>query len=80
LIARIAESSFVGSISENQTQKLLRRFKEKFPAETAVISVIDRVVLMTPENIHLNSFMYEPLVDMSDDHLRKLYSDVAALK
>ena len=23
--------------------------------------------LMTPENIHLNSFMYEPIADMSDD-------------
>ena len=35
---------------------------------------------MTPENIHVNSFMYEPLIDMSDDHLRKLYADVEQLK
>ena len=28
---------------------------------------------MTPENIHLNSFMYEPILDMSDQHLRDLY-------
>jgi hypothetical protein len=34
---------------------------------------------MTPENIHLNSFMYEPIVDMSDESLRKLYTDVSAL-
>lgn len=29
--------------------------------------------MMTPENIHLNSFMYEPILDMSYDHLKKLY-------
>lgn len=34
---------------------------------------------MTPESIHLNSFMYEPILDMADDHLRKLYRRVSAL-
>ena len=34
---------------------------------------------MTPENIHLNSFMYEPILDMSDDHLRVLYEEVSSL-
>jgi hypothetical protein len=38
------------------------------------------VALMTPENIHVNSFMYEPIVDMSDEHLKKLYADVKKLK
>jgi hypothetical protein len=34
---------------------------------------------MTPENIHLNSFMYEPILDLSDAHLKDLYRDVLAL-
>jgi len=34
---------------------------------------------MTPENIHLNSFMYEPIIDMTDEHLKKLYEDVSKL-
>jgi hypothetical protein len=80
MIGKIAESNFVGTISTNQTWILFKRFKDKFPTESDVIAVIDRVLLMTPENIHLNSFMYEPLIDMSDDHLRKLYTDVTALK
>lgn len=80
MINKIAESNFVGQISTNQTWTLFRKFKEKFPTETTIIAVIDRVLLMTPENIHLNSFMYEPLIDMSDDHLRKLYGDVTILK
>jgi hypothetical protein len=37
------------------------------------------VFLMTPENIHLNSFMYEPILDMSDWHLKELYKKVKAL-
>ena len=66
--------------SSNQTKKLLRKFEEVFPAETAAIKTLKTVVLMTPENIHLNAFMYEPILDMSDDHLRKLYADVVGLK
>jgi hypothetical protein len=31
---------------------------------------------MTPENIHLNSFMYEPILDMSAQHLYQLYTKV----
>ena len=34
---------------------------------------------MTPENMHLNSFMYEPILDMSDKHLRRLYEEVRDL-
>ena len=34
---------------------------------------------MTPENIHLNAFMYEPIPDMSDDSLKALYSEVCNL-
>ena len=37
---------------------------------------MERVNLMTPENIHLNSFMYEPILDMSADHLVNLYNDI----
>jgi hypothetical protein len=44
------------------------------------IEVLQRILLMTPENLHLNSFMYEPILDISDGHLRKLYEDVVALK
>jgi hypothetical protein len=34
---------------------------------------------MTPENIHVNSFMYEPIIDMSGSHLRKLFIEVESL-
>lgn len=80
MIDKIKDTAFVANISSSQTQALLAKFKEKFPGEGATIGVLDRVALMTPENIHVNSFMYEPIVDMSDEHLKRLYTDVMALK
>jgi hypothetical protein len=79
MIDKIADPRFVASISANQTQVLIDRFKKDFLIHTDALGVLDRVALMTPENIHVNSFMYEPILDMSDDHLRKLYKDVTKL-
>ncbi len=66
------------TITRNQTTELLNRFRRDCPNDAA-IPVLDRIILITPENIHLNSFMYEPIPDMSDEHLRKTYNDVKAL-
>lgn len=79
MVSKINDITFVASIDSKQTQKLLAKFKELFSAEIDAIKTIQRVMLMTPENIHLNSFMYEPILDMSDEHLRKLYEEVLAL-
>lgn len=79
MVKKINDPTFIASIDSNQTEKLLAKFKELFSLEIDAIKAVQRVVLMTPENIHLNSFMYEPILDMSDEHLRKLYGDVLAL-
>ena len=78
MVTKIADAAFIAGIDANQTPRLLKKFKEKFPTSPA-IEIVQKVVLMTPENIHLNSFMYEPILDMSDEHLRKLYGDVLSL-
>jgi hypothetical protein len=80
MIAKINDAKFLTAIKYNQTQALIGKFKENFPKETVQINCLDRVALMTPENIHVNSFMYEPIVDMSDEHLKRLYEDVKKLK
>lgn len=41
--------------------------------------IIEEVILITPESIHLNAFMYEPLIDISDWTLKSLYQKVIAL-
>lgn len=79
MIGKIKDDKFVAAIATNQTQKLIAKFREKFPKEEQAINTLDRVALMTPENIHVNSFMYEPIVDMSDAHLKRLYTDVKKL-
>ncbi len=38
--------------------------------------VLSEVNIMTPENIHLNSFMYEPILDMDINELLNLYGKV----
>jgi hypothetical protein len=80
MVKRISDDDFVNEITVDQTAVLIEKFKELFPKEIETIAVLETVALMTPENIHLNSFMYEPIVDMSDEHLRRLYSSVAKLK
>jgi len=79
MVQKINDPAFVASINSFQTQALMQEFKRKFPAEHENIAVLDHVALMTPENIHLNSFMYEPIVDMSDEHLKKLYGEAKNL-
>lgn len=79
MIKSIDDSAFVNSISSNQTAVLLKRFIEVSGTARNEVDVLRRVALMTPENIHLNSFMYEPILDMSDMHLRQIYADVVAL-
>ena len=77
---KLNDAAFLAGIDRNQTQRLITKFKKEFSAEIDTVAVLDRVALMTPENIHLNSFMYEPIIDMGEDHLRELYRDVKALQ
>lgn len=66
-------------ITANQTSELLKRFKETNTDKPTTI-ILERVNLMTPENIHVNAFMYEPLIDVSVFHLVDLYKNVKQLK
>jgi|CXWL01.1.fsa_nt_gi hypothetical protein len=79
MVNKLADPAFVNSIVAHQTQALLERFRKVFPNESQALSVLGRVALMTPENIHLNSFMYEPILDMSADHLCRLHANLQAL-
>ncbi len=70
------------AISGKQTGKLFDRYKKEFVSNSAhkeAIKTLERVNIMTPENIHLNSFMYEPILDMGIHELKGLYTDVSKL-
>ena len=79
MINRIANPTFVEQLQANQTHGLTEKFKKEFPKDQDTIATLDRVSVMTPENIHVNSFMYEPLIDMSDEHLQRLFNEVEVL-
>lgn len=66
------------TVTSNQTSSLFNAYKKAHP-NSEKIRILDRVNLMTPENIHLNAFMYEPLIDMSVQHLIGLYKEVSSL-
>ncbi|MBK8246643.1 MAG: phage infection protein [Gemmatimonadetes bacterium] len=75
----ISDPAFLMSIGANQTARLLAKYKTQPTATSDAIQLLDEVVLVTPENIHLNAFMYEPILDMADDHLRSLYLRIRVL-
>jgi hypothetical protein len=79
IVREITDDPFWKSISKNQTSKLIKRFKTDFLARTAEIILLEQINLMTPENIHLNSFMYEPILDMANDHLKQLYRETKTI-
>ena len=79
LIREINEPAFVADITRNQTLVLIAKFRDKFPAKRDQIALAEQVNLMTPENIHINSFMYEPILDMANEHLKRLYRNVRGL-
>ena len=72
----INDCEFVAEINTNQTIKLTKRLKEEPNVESRIVRLMDQVNLMTPENIHLNSFMYEPILDMSSRHLSDLCNEL----
>lgn len=77
LLLKIMPDVDTDSIESVQTRVLIDKYNTLYQADDYKISkLLDRVSLMTPENIHLNTFMYEPLIDMSVRHLIVLYTDV----
>lgn len=79
MVRKIDDQNFWEGLDGHQTMKLINRFKNDFSHEKANISLVEQVNLMTPENIHLNSFMYEPILDISTHHLKKLYLEICTL-
>jgi hypothetical protein len=77
MISKIPNANIL-VITSNQTSELLKHFKA-VNTDKPTLTILDRVNLMTPENIHVNAFMYEPLIDISVFHLVDLYKKVKQL-
>ena len=62
---------------KNQSAWLIKAYRDNI--NDGVMSIFDIVAMITPENIHLNSFMFEPILDMSSKKLYEVYQNVKAL-
>lgn len=80
IISKIKEKGITLELDEvwNQTRYLCDQYKINYPTCSSLY-ILDKVNLMTPENIHINAFMYEPLIDMSVKHLVDLYVDISKI-
>jgi hypothetical protein len=63
--------SKIDDIDENQTSVLIDKFRDNLVDE--FLELCDEVCLITPEFIHINSFMYEPLIDIDSYKLKDLF-------
>ncbi|ANH44603.1 hypothetical protein [Helicobacter pylori] len=62
---------------KNQTRGLYDATKKELSDDEK--RIIQKVLMITPENIHINSFMFEPILDTSLDHLYTCFEEVKNL-
>ncbi|WP_308986132.1 hypothetical protein [Thalassobacterium sedimentorum] len=65
-------------LSDNQFGQLMKELQTADP-NTPELQTLDKVSVTVSSNIHLNSFMYEPILDLTIDHLTNLYHEVCNL-
>lgn len=63
--------------NKNQTRELFGAVSDRLSSEKK--RIMQKVLMITPENIHINSFMYEPILDISLDHLIECWDEVQKL-
>ncbi|GAA7537632.1 hypothetical protein MMM125_11330 [Helicobacter pylori] len=63
--------------TNNQTRELYNAIKKELSDDEK--RIIQKVLMITPENIHINSFMLEPILDISLDHLYTCFEEVKNL-
>lgn len=64
--------------SNSQFGNLMKEFASLAPAAPEM-RTLEKVSITVSSNIHLNSFMYEPILDLTIDHLINLYKEVCSL-
>lgn len=62
----------------NQFGSLMKEYALLAPSSSEA-RVLEKVSITVSSNIHLNSFMYEPILDLTIDHLVNLYQEVCNL-
>lgn len=61
----------ISNINENQTRALYDKYKHSMKKE--FVKIMDELLVATPEFLHLNAFMYEPLIDIKPNMLKDIF-------
>ena len=73
LFNKFNDWNVVNGFTSNQTYELIDYCVNNNLLTYEEKSISEKVRIMVSENIHVNAFMYEPIIDMSDDELINLY-------
>lgn len=65
---------FLSSIKVNQTRAIVKKLENIMDPLDQTIA--NKVMVYTPEFIHINTFMIEPIIDLSIENLVSLYTEV----
>lgn len=65
--------------SFNQFGALMKQYSAERTADGTIRS-LEKVSITVSSNIHLNSFMYEPILDLTIEHLIALYDEIKDLE
>ena len=65
--------------SLSQFGALIKLYVKELPDSNA-IKILEKVSITVSSNIHLNSFMYEPILDLTIEHLIYLYTEILMLE
>ena len=68
--------SIIDGFTKNQTNELIDYCVNNSLLTDEEKNISEKVKIMVSENIHVNAFMYEPIIDMSDEELINLYKIV----
>ena len=77
MIKKLINNNILNEIKNNQTRELFKAVENNISYEEKII--LQKVLMMTSENIHINSFMYEPILDTSVEHLKALHEEINKL-
>ncbi len=77
-IRKLSQNQNYWCSSKNQFGFLMKEYTKLEPASNA-LRTLEKVSITVSSNIHLNSFMYEPILDLTVGHLIRLYKEVDGL-
>lgn len=80
VITQISDQEYRNALAKenDQTRELLKRYKNNSadPKKNDNVKHFNKAAMMVDSSIHLNSFMYEPLIDMGTWELKAMYNKI----